>query len=133
MKNLTITCLIFIAVFTVQAQESKSQNERPLNIGFVSYTKTKTPGTFIARWNYSNRSWGPGIAIGKSIDNGFEGEYHVRYYYEDGRFSDEYDLEIRQNGDFYDVTWRVEDKVAARGVGMEMENSLTVGWRRVNE
>ena len=61
--------------------------------------------------------------------------YHVRYFLENGQFSDEYDLDIERHvpGDFYDVTWIAGGKVSARGVGMEVANgkSLAVGWRRI--
>ena len=107
----------------------------PLNIGFVLYTKSGAPGTLNARWNYANAYFGPGVATGGPASGGFVGSYHVRYFLEDGQFSDEYDLQIerRAPGDFYDVTWFVDGTVSARGVGMEVANgeSLAVGWRRV--
>ena len=107
----------------------------PLNIGFVLYTKSDTPGVLNARWNYANAYSGPGVATGGPAAGGFVGRYHVRYFLENGQFSDEYDLEIQKHppGDFYDVTWITDGKVSARGVGMEVAGgkSLAVGWRRV--
>ena len=61
----------------------------------------------------------------------FAGRYHVRYFFENGQFSDEYDLVIEKTGDFYNVSWLVDGKVGARGVGMEVENGLAVGWTKV--
>ena len=55
----------------------------------------------------------------------------VRYYYDSGEFSDEYDLVIEKTGDAYKVSWLTKGKVSAVGVGMEVENGLAVGWRRV--
>jgi len=109
----------------------------PLNIGFVLYTKSDTPGVLNARWTYANAYSGPGKATGGPKSGGFVGRYHVRYFLENGQFSDEYNLEIRKHtpGDFYDVTWIADGKVSARGVGMEVagHNSLAVGWRRVSD
>src|SRR5215207_5414061 len=101
-----------------------------VNVGFVLYTKSDTPGTLKARWNYANAYSGPGEATGGPME-GFAGRYHVRYFFENGEFSDEYDLVIEKTGDFYDVSWIVDDKVGARGVGMEVENGLAVGWTKV--
>ena len=101
-----------------------------VNVGFVLYTKSDVPGTLKARWNYANAYSGPGEASGGPVD-GFAGRYHVRYFFENGEFSDEYDLLIEKTGDFYSVSWIVDGKVGARGVGMEVENGLAVGWTKV--
>ncbi len=128
---------LLIVAFTILPNSTYSQNDtnsnkkEPLNIGFVLYTKSNTPGTLFARWNYANVYSGPGIATGGPKESGYVGNYHVRYFYENGEFSDEYDLVIEKTGDFYDVSWLINGKVAAKGVGMEVENGLAVGWRRV--
>jgi hypothetical protein len=100
------------------------------NIGFVLYTKSHAPGTLNARWMFTDKSKGPGIATGGPIE-GFAGRYHVRYFYDSGEFSDEYDLIIEKSEDVYKVFWLVDGKTLAIGVGMEVENGLAVGWRRV--
>jgi hypothetical protein len=100
------------------------------NIGFVLYTKSYAPGTLNARWIYTSKYRGPGIATGGPKE-GFAGHYHVRYFYDSGEFSDEYDLVIEKIGDVYDVSWITDGKVSAVGVGMEVGNGLAVGWRRV--
>ena len=100
------------------------------NIGFVLYTKSLSPGTLNARWMFTNAYRGPGLATGGPKE-GFVGHYHVRYFNDDGTFSDEYDLAIAKTGDCYEVTWTTAGKVQAVGVGMEVENGLAVGWRRV--
>jgi len=129
--------LLLILVFVMLSTSASSQNdtdpnkEEPLNIGFVLYTKSNTPGTLFARWNYANAYSGPGIATGGPKESGYVGNYHVRYFYENGEFSDEYDLVIEKTGGVYDVSWLVNGKIAAKGVGMEVENGLAVGWRRV--
>lgn len=109
--------------------------DKPFNIGFVLYTKGKAPGTLDARWNYANAYSGIGTATGGPPSAGFTGRYHVRYFLENGQFSDEYDLDIERHegSDFYDVTWITNGKESAKGVGMELPNGggLAVGWRRV--
>ena len=107
-----------------------SEAQHVPNIGFVLYTKSETPGTLNARWNYANAYNGPGVATGGPKE-GFAGQYHVRYFLATGEFSDEYDLDIKKTGDFYDVSWITAGKVSAIGVGMEVPNGLAVGWRRV--
>jgi hypothetical protein len=108
------------------------QTSAESNIGFVFYTKSLSPGTLNARWMYSTRYKGPGIATGGPT-TGFVGRYHVRYFYESGEFSDEYDLVIEKTDDVYKVSWIVEGKIEATGVGMEVDNGLAVGWRRVTD
>jgi hypothetical protein len=110
----------------VAAPESSAES----NIGFVIYTKSLSPGTLNARWMLSTKYKGPGIATG-GPKTGFAGRYHVRYFYDSGEFSDEYDLLIERTDDVYKVSWIVKGKVEATGVGMELENGLAVGWRRV--
>jgi hypothetical protein len=100
------------------------------NVGFVLYTRSAAPGTLNARWLYSTKYSGPGIATGGPRE-GFAGHYHVRYFLDSGEFSDEYDLVIEKTGDSYRVSWISNGKLAAIGVGMEVDNGLAVGWRRV--
>jgi len=120
-----------------KAVSSASETGKPLNIGFVLYTKSDVPGTLSARWSYANVYSGPGMATGSPTSSGFVGHYHVRYFLENGQFSDEYDLEIQRHapGNFYDVTWISDGKVSAKGVGMEVADgkSLAVGWRRITD
>ena len=107
-----------------------SEARQALNIGFVLYTKGNVPGTLNARWTYQNVYSGKGLATGGPKE-GFAGHYHVRYYDEQGKFSDEYDLAIEKAGAFYNASWITDGKVSAGGVGMEVEKGLAIGWRRV--
>jgi len=107
-----------------------SEARQALNIGFVLYTKGNVPGTLNARWTYQNVYSGKGLATGGPKE-GFAGHYHVRYYDEQGKFSDEYDLVIEKAGAFYNASWITDGKVSAGGVGMEVEKALAIGWRRV--
>jgi hypothetical protein len=107
-----------------------TEEPKPPNVGFVLYTRSHARGTLNARWNFANKFSGPGLATGGPRE-GFAGRYHVRYFLDSGEFSDEYDLVIERTGDFYSVSWLVDGKVAAVGVGMEVKDGLAVGWRRV--
>jgi hypothetical protein len=65
-----------------------ADTQQALNIGFVLYSKGNIPGTLNARWTYQNSYSGKGLATGGPKE-GFAGHYHVRYYDEQGKFSDE--------------------------------------------
>ncbi len=124
-----MTCLLFASGNSPVAKASEASDAS--NIGFVLYTKSHAPGTLNARWMYGEKYRGPGMATGGPKE-GFAGKYHVRYFYESGEFSDEYDLVIEKTGDIYKVSWITNDKLSAVGVGMEVENGLAVGWHRVD-
>ena len=123
---------ILLPTFVNSQTSQTSKIKDTLNIGFVLYTKGSTPGTLYARWNYANIWSGPGIATGGPKE-GFVGRFHVRYFYENGDFSDEYDLFIEKTGEFYSVSWIIKGKVLAKGVGMDTGSGLAVGWRRVDD
>jgi hypothetical protein len=107
-----------------------AESQAALNIGFVLYTKGDAPGTLHARWRYTHAYSGTGVATG-GPQEGYAGRYHVRYFDEKGKFSDEYDLVIEKAGAFYNAVWLTEGKVSASGTGMEVEHGLALGWRRV--
>ena len=123
-----MTCLVLTSYRASTASASDAQDVT--NIGFVLYTKSYSPGTLNARWMYGNAYSGPGIATGGPKE-GFAGRYHVRYFFDSGEFSDEYDLVIEKTKDSYKASCITKGKVAAIGVGMEVENGLAIGWRRV--
>jgi hypothetical protein len=58
---------------------------------------------------------GKGVATGGPKE-GYAGHYHVRYFNEDGSFSDEYDLVIEKTGNFYNASWITNGKVSASSV-----------------
>jgi hypothetical protein len=111
----------FMLAFGSPSVALASEAQQTLNIGFVLYTKGDAPGTLNARWTYQNVYSGKGLATG-GPKKGFAGHYHVRYYDEQGKFSDEYDLIIQKAGAFYNASWITNGKVSAGGVGMEVEN-----------
>jgi hypothetical protein len=123
-----LTVLLFASAGT--SAETAAQTADTSNVGFVLYTRSYAPGTLNARWIYGSKYRGPGIATGGPKE-GYVGKYHVRYFLENGEFSDEYDLVIEKTGDVYNVSWLTDGKLSAVGVGMEVENGLAVGWRRV--
>jgi len=124
------TCLMSsLLAFGLTPTALAEEQTEITNIGFVLYTKSYAPGTLNARWMYTNKYSGSGIATGGPVD-GYAGKYHVRYFYDSGEFSDEYDLVIEKNGDLYTAFWLVDGDALAYGVGMEVENGLAVGWRR---
>ena len=84
------------------------------NIGFALYGRGEKVGTLDARWSYENAWGGSGHATG-GPEEGFAGRYHIRYFHENGEFSDEYDLEIERTGDLYEATWLVDGEVSAVG------------------
>ncbi|TCO78192.1 hypothetical protein [Chromatocurvus halotolerans] len=126
--------ILFLSVLLITCRCAMAAEAAPesaiTNIGFVLYTKSHAPGTLNARWMYSTQYRGSGIATGGPVE-GFEGDYHVRYFYEDGTFSDEYELNIEQVGTIYHVDWFVDGERQATGVGMETTDGLAVGWRRL--
>jgi hypothetical protein len=131
-RSVFVTALLTCLVLTSYRASTARASDAPdvPNIGFVLYTKSYSPGTLNARWMYGNAYSGPGIATGGPKE-GFAGHYHVRYFYDSGEFSDEYDLVIEKTKDSYKASWITKGKVAAIGVGMEVENGLAIGWRRV--
>lgn len=126
----SLTCMSFASGIASVAKAAEATAAS--NIGFVLYTKSHSPGTLNARWMYGTQHRGPGIATG-GPKQGFVGKFHVRYFYESGEFSDEYDLIIEKTGDVYKTSWMTKGKLSAVGVGMEVENGLAVGWRRVDD
>jgi len=131
-RSICIAALLTSLVLISYRAATANASDAPAvpNIGFVLYTKSYAPGTLNARWMYGNAYSGPGIATGGPSE-GFAGHYHVRYFYDSGEFSDEYELVIEKNKDSYKASWITKGKVAAIGVGMEVENGLAIGWRRV--
>ena len=131
-RSFVITALVTCIGLMSHASSTAKASGAPdvPNIGFVLYTKSYSPGTLNARWMYGGAYSGPGIATGGPKD-AFAGHYHVRYFYDTGEFSDEYDLVIEKTKESYKASWIAKGKVAAIGVGMEVENGLAIGWRRV--
>src|SRR6478735_6360921 len=115
----SLTGLLWVCGYASVAAASDASS----NIGFVLYTKSYAPGTLNARWIYTDKYRGPGIATGGPKE-GFAGHYHVRYFCDSGEFSDEYDLVIEKVGNVYNVSWITNGKVSAVGVGMEVGNGL---------
>ena len=134
MRSLLLVVSLICASITsgITSVATASEASAASNIGFALYTKSPSAGTLNAVWMYGTKYRGPGIATGGPKE-GFAGKYHVRYFYESGEFSDEYDLIIEKNADGYKASWLTNGKLSAVGVGMVVENALAVGWRRVDD
>lgn len=126
----SLVCATFASGVAVAADASEASAES--NIGFAMYLKSPSPGTLNAVWMYGTKYRGSGIATGGPKE-GYAGKYHVRYFYESGEFSDEYDLIIEKFEGGYKASWITKGKLSAVGVGMVWENALAVGWRRVGD
>ena len=127
----TVASLALVFSFAPRSVQAETL-PRLENIGFVFYTKSSSPGTLNARWMSTDRSKGPGIATGGPRD-GYAGKYHVRYFYESGEFSDEYELTIEKVDDVYRAYWQVDGETLAFGVGMDVGSGLAIGWRRLSK
>jgi hypothetical protein len=123
----SLTGLLFAAGC---ASDSKGSSTQESNIGSAFYTMGDSAGTLNARWMFTTRYSGRGVATG-GTGEGFAGQYHIRYFFENGDFSDEYDMVIQKSGSLYEVSWLVDGKVRAVGVGMEVDKGLSVGWHKV--
>ena len=126
----SLTCASLVPSITSVARASEASAAS--NIGFAFYTRSLSPGTLNAIWMYGTKYRGAGIATGGPKE-GFVGKYHVRYFYENGEFSDEYDLIIEMSGDAYKASWITKGNLSAVGVGMVVDNGLAVGWHRVDD
>src|SRR5437762_13850302 len=98
----SLTGLLWVSGYASVAMASEAPGAS--NIGFVLYTKSYAPGTLNARWMYTSKYRGPGIATGGPKE-GFGGRYHVRYFYDSGELSEEDALIIERIGDVYSVSW----------------------------
>lgn len=102
------------------------------NIGFVLYIKGDEPGSLEAIWCHSNSGFGTGKATGGPMD-GFVGDYHIRYFDEGGGLDGDLKLTIGRRGTFYELFWVQNGKITCVGMGMEIAEGLSVGWRMVDD
>jgi len=72
------------------------------NIGVVVYKKGNEPGTLEAEFCHTDDGIGNGIATGGPT-HGFEGKYKIRYFDEKGKLQAERDLEIKKDGDRFNL------------------------------
>ena len=78
-------------------------------------------------------NFGSGRTVGQFFSRTKPRPLAAVYFYENGDFSDEYDLLIEKTGDFYSVSWISNGKIVAKAVGMETESGLAVGWRQIKD
>jgi len=97
------------------------------NIGSVFYSKGDEPGTLNAKWCHSTKGIGTGFATG-GPNEGYVGLYKITYFDNEGNLISERGLEIKKNGECYDVSWINNGIVTSKGIGIEVESGLVVGW-----
>ncbi len=97
------------------------------NIGVVLYKKGDEPGTLNAEYCHTDDGKGSGIAVGGSTQ-GFEGKYHIRYFDEKGKLQAERGLEIKKDGDRFNLMWFNNKAISGRGIGFETIEGLLVGY-----
>ncbi len=100
------------------------------NIGYVLYKKSKEPGTLNANWCHSEYGTGTGFATGGPVD-GFEGLYQIQYFDEKGNLLAERELDIRKDGNCFNVSWLNNGELTAYGIGLENSEGLSVGYRDI--
>ena len=71
-----------------------------------------------------------GVAKGGS-GKGYEGEYIIIYYDENGNHAAQRRLIIEKHDKFYELTWLLNDTVRSKGYGIEVNGGLSVGWKNV--
>jgi len=100
------------------------------NIGCVLYTKGKEPGTLNAKWYHSDSGNGTGYATGGPAEE-FAGHYNIRYFDDKGNVNADLQLDIRKKGEYYELIWANNGEITAKGIGMEVAEGLTAGWRDI--
>ena len=77
--------LLFASGCASDSRGSSAQDAS--NIGSAFYTMGDSAGTLNARWMFTTAYSGRGVATG-GTGEGFAGKYHIRYFFENGAFSD---------------------------------------------
>ena len=103
-----------------------------INVGCVLYTKSSEPGTLHAKWFHSDSGNGTGIATGGPAE-GFAGRYHMRYFDDKGKVDADRELNIKKNGDYFELTWINNGEITGKGIGMEVSEGLAAGWRDIDD
>jgi hypothetical protein len=102
-----------------------------IDIGIVHY-RIKNENEINAIW-YSSRldkkATGKGIAKGDT-SNGFPGEYKITYFDPDGNYAGTFDLKITKSGPVHELYWSSDGEVLFVGVGIEISDGLSAGWRK---
>ncbi len=104
-----------------------------LDIGVVHYRILPGGGGLEARYyttRLAEKAYGTGHARGDTA-NGFPGDYEITYYYPDGSVSAELDLKIERSGDVFEFSYLKDGSLLLFGVGLETDDGLVGGYRRV--
>lgn len=100
------------------------------NIGLVFYRKGNEPGTLLAQFRHSDYGTGTGLAKGTPSE-GFEGQFQIRYFDENGNIQADRDLFIIKDGEYYQLTWFKDGKITGEGIGHENSDCLCVGYHEI--
>jgi hypothetical protein len=103
-----------------------------INIGCVVYKKGEEPGTLNAQWCHLLAGVGTGKATGGPAE-GFAGRYHIHYFDDKGNEVAVRELEIDKTGDYYEPSWIYHGTLRAKGIGMEVADSLVAGWHDIDD
>ena len=112
--------------------------DQSLPVGAVTYQLDKSSGNLNARWAFSAQSGVEIVCRGlatplsqtpKTTAPSFVGTYQIIYYGPDSTAADPWDLEIKQKGELFDLTWSKEGTVTYHGIGFLAGNLLVCGWR----
>jgi hypothetical protein len=102
------------------------------NIGCVVYTETQNG--IEAHWTFIKNdavSYGTGIGVRlnkKTKKRQFEGDFDIVYKDVDGSESPKLKLTILFESNCYKLTWMLEGKITELGIGIVVDNKLSVGW-----
>lgn len=100
-------------------------------IGIVLYKKSSELGTLDAKWSVTSNKNGTGKAVGGPSE-GYSGKYQIRYFHDDGSFDADLELEICKREKDYEVVWIKNGVVRAKGIGMEVNDTLAVAWQSIS-
>ncbi|MBT7950052.1 MAG: hypothetical protein HN764_00365 [Gammaproteobacteria bacterium] len=106
-----------------------------VNVGCVLYKKGDASGTLNATWchpYFGEGVIGTGLATG-GPEEGYAGQYEIRYLDHKGVEIAVFDLDIKKVGDYYEILWIINEEVLATGIGLEQTDGLVAGWREVND
>jgi uncharacterized protein len=81
------------------------------------------------RWSNPELQGAIGSGMFTSAFNGtFEGEHELVQRFPDGSLYGTWTIEIQRTDSIFEIAWRKGGALHFRGVGLEMENGLAVGW-----
>ena len=102
------------------------------NVGVVVYTRGKSQGAFDSNWSHSTNGSGTGRLTGGPA-KGIAGNYKAVYFDEQGKEKFSLDLIIKNQGDHYALTYKIDGETICLGLGNEVSGNLVAGYSFVDE